>query len=69
MPYDDYSIERITELVAFYLPTIPESQRRGIQVLLNAHDHVWRDRGIQAGMRLATCELLFNLALELMHGK
>ncbi len=64
MPFHDESLRRICLQVDYGRLATP------VELLLNAHDHVWQDRGARSNRdRLAACELLWNLALELVYEK
>lgn len=66
MPFQDDSIVRIFALVARYMPELPEEQKSGLKILLDAHDHILRERAIPAGPRLEACNIIFDLAMQLM---
>jgi len=64
MPFHDESIRRICLRVDSGPLSSP------VELLLDAHDHIWRDRDARSNRdRLAACELLWCLALELVHAK
>lgn len=64
MPFDDESIRRISGLVAFHMVDPPESMPTASEILMSAHDHIWKDKGWTAPERLAACNLLFELAIK-----
>jgi hypothetical protein len=43
----------------------PGIERTGAEILLSAHQHIWKDQSLEPRHRFAVCELLFQLANDL----
>lgn len=52
-----------------YEELLPVSEYSGLQILMNVHDHIFKDRSVPQEIRMESCNLISDLISELLLSK